>query len=222
MKKNITKIMIVEDHPIVSDGITQLINREEDLKVTTAVVDAETAISELAKARPDLMIIDISLKGAANGIDLLKGIKKRYKNIKALVLSMHDEAIYAERAIKAGANGYVMKNDLTDNIIKAIRTILDGNLYLSEIMKTRIINNLNEETHENYDDSLKILSDREFQIFQLIAQGNKTTEISTQLNISSKTVEAHRLKIRNKLKLNSSSDLFRFALEWQHTKKTFN
>jgi len=217
--KSITKIMIVEDHPIVSDGIQQLIDREEDLKVIKAVVDAESAILEISKKQPDMMIIDISLKGAANGIDLLKGIKKRYRNIKTLVLSMHEEELYAERAIKAGANGYVMKNDLTDNIVKAIRSILAGNLYLSELMKTKIINKMNDNSLETMEDSLKILSDREFQIFQLISTGRKTTEISHKLNISTKTVEAHRLKIRNKLKLSSSSELLKFALEWYHNQK---
>ena len=135
-------IMIVDDHPIVANGIQQLINREPDLKVCQSVHDAETAIRMIDKENPDIIIVDISLKGSTNGIDLIKSLKKRYPRIKALVLSMHDENLYAERAIKAGAKGYIMKNDLTDNIVKAIRNILNGNLYLSDTITSKLLNNI--------------------------------------------------------------------------------
>jgi len=215
IQKNI-KIIIVDDHPIVSDGIRQLIEREDDMNVCLAVQDAESALKGIEKHSPDLIIVDISLKGAANGIDLIKGVKKRYPAIKSLVLSMHDENLYAERAIKAGAKGYIMKNDLTDNIIKAIRKIMDGNLYLSENITSRLLKVLvnNEQDTDNLD--VKKLSDREFQIFQLIAKGFKTGDIGKEINISVKTVEAHKLRIRHKFDLKNSPELIKYAIEWKH------
>ncbi len=212
----IIKIIIVDDHPIVSDGIHQLIEREEDMKVCLAVPDAESALKGISKHSPDLIVVDISLKGTTNGIDLIKGVKKRYPKIKSLVLSMHDENLYAERAIKAGAKGYIMKNDLTDNIIKAIRKIMNGNLYLSENITSRLLNTLvNQDKEDNSQDITK-LSDREFQIFQLIAKGQKTGDIAKDINISVKTVEAHKLRIRHKLDLKNSLELTKFAIEWNH------
>lgn len=212
----IIKIIIVDDHPIVSDGIRQLIEREEDMKVCLAVQDAESALKGIEKYSPDLIIVDISLKGAANGIDLIKGVKKRYPRIISLVLSMHDENLYAERAIKAGAKGYIMKNDLTDNIIKAIRKIMEGNLYLSDNITSKLLKELvNDEKKEDNQD-IKKLSDREFQIFQLIAKGYKTGDIGKEINISVKTVEAHKLRIRHKLDLKNSPELIKYAIEWKH------
>ena len=162
-------IMIVDDHPIVANGIQQLIDREPDMKVSTSVQDAEGAIKAIEKNSPDLIIVDISLKGSTNGIDLIKGLKKRYPKIKALVLSMHDENLYAERAIKAGAKGYIMKNDLMDNIIRAIRTILNGNLYLSENITARLLNNMVNNTGVDESNVINTLSDREFEVFQYIS-----------------------------------------------------
>lgn len=212
----IIRIIIVDDHPIVSDGIKQLIEREDDMHVCMAVQDAESALKGIEKHSPDLIVVDISLKGAANGIDLIKGVKKRYPKIKSLVLSMHDENLYAERAIKAGAKGYIMKNDLTDNIIRAIRKIMEGNLYLSDNITSKLLKELvnDEKKEENQD--IKKLSDREFQIFQLIAKGFKTGDIGKEINISVKTVEAHKLRIRHKLDLKNSPELIKYAIEWKH------
>ncbi len=215
--KQTASIMIVDDHPIVANGIQQLIDREPDMKVIQSVQDAESTIKFIEKTQPDLVIVDISLKGSTNGIDLIKGLKKRYPKIKALVLSMHEENLYAERAIKAGAKGYIMKNDLTDNIVKAIRSILDGNLYLSETITSKLLNHMvNEEEEKDDDTELKKLSDREFEVFQLISKGIKTSDIAKEINISVKTVEAHKLRIRNKLNLKNSSELNKYAIEWNH------
>jgi DNA-binding NarL/FixJ family response regulator len=210
-------IMIVDDHPIVANGIQQLINRETDMKVCHSVQDAESAIKSIEKENPDLVIIDISLKGSTNGIDLIKSLKKRYPKIKALVLSMHDENLYAERAIKAGAKGYIMKNDLTDNIVKAIRNILNGNLYLSDTITSKLLNNIvNEEPIQDNEEEISKLSDREFEVFQYISRGTKSINIAKEMNISIKTVEAHKLRIRTKLNLKSSNELNKYALEWKH------
>ena len=208
-------IMIVDDHPIVSNGIQQLIDREPDMKVIQSVQDAESAIKYVEKVSPDLMIVDISLKGSTNGIDLIKSLKKRYPKIKSLVLSMHEENLYAERAIKAGAKGYIMKNDLTDNIVKAIRIILSGNLYLSDSITSKLINNIvNEDKNDELE--IKKLSDRELEVFQLISKGIKTSDIAKEMNISVKTVEAHKLSIKTKLNLKNSNELNKYAIEWKH------
>lgn len=208
-------IMIVDDHPIVSNGIQQLIDREPDMKVINSVQDAESAMKYLEKFSPDLMVVDISLKGSTNGIDLIKSLKKRYPKIKSLVLSMHEENLYAERAIKAGAKGYIMKNDLTDNIVKAIRSILQGNLYLSDTITSRLINHLiNDDKNEELE--IKKLSDRELEVFQLISKGVKTSDIGKEMNISVKTVEAHKLSIKTKLNLGNSNELIKYAIEWKH------
>jgi len=210
-------IMIVDDHPIVANGIQQLIDREPDMKVIQSVQDAESAIKCIEKLTPDLLVVDISLKGSTNGIDLIKSLKKRYPKIKSLVLSMHEENLYAERAIKAGAKGYIMKNDLTDNIVKAIRSILSGNLYLSETITSKLLNHMvNEEEEKDDETEIKKLSDREFEVFQFISKGVKTSDIAKEINISVKTVEAHKLRIKNKLNLKSSTELNKYAIEWKH------
>lgn len=209
-------IMIVDDHPIVANGIQQLLIREPDLRVGQSVHDAETAIRLIDKENPDIIIVDISLKGSTNGIDLIKSLKKRYPRIKSLVLSMHDENLYAERAIKAGAKGYIMKNDLTDNIVKAIRNILNGNLYLSDSITSKLLNNIvNKEEKKEEGEDIKKLSDREFEVFQFISRGTKSINIAKEMNISIKTVEAHKLRIRTKLSLKSSNELNKYAFEWK-------
>lgn len=215
-KNSVTSIMIVDDHPIVANGIQQLIDRETDMKVVNSVQDADSAVKSIDKIQPDLIIVDISLKGSTNGIDLIKGLKKRYPRIKSLVLSMHDENLYAERAIKAGAKGYIMKNDLTDNIIRAIRIIMKGNLYLSENITSKLLNNMVNQTEDDESAVVNTLSDREFEVFQLISNGVKTSDIAKTMNISVKTVEAHKLRIKSKLNIESSTALTKYAIEWKH------
>ncbi len=213
---SVTRIVIVDDHPIVANGIQQLIDREDDMKVVKSVQDAEAAIKAIEADSPEILIVDISLKGATNGIDLIKGLKKRYPKIRTLVLSMHDENLYAERAIKAGAKGYIMKNDLTDNIVKAIRTILSDRLYLSDKITSKLLNSIANETVSDDDSIIRTLSDREFEVFEHIAAGVKSGDIAKEMNISVKTVEAHKLRIKNKLNLRSGTDLIKYAIEWKH------
>ena len=213
---NVTRIVIVDDHPIVANGIQQLIDREPDLKVVKSVQDAEAAVRAIESDSPDLIIVDISLKGATNGIDLIKGLKKRFPKIMTLVLSMHDENLYAERAIKAGAKGYIMKNDLTDNIVKAIRTILSDRLYLSDTITSKLLNNIANENFTDDESIIKTLSDREFEVFENIAAGLKSSDIAKLMNISVKTVEAHKLNIKTRLNLRSGTDLTKYAIEWKH------
>ncbi|HQO39436.1 MAG TPA: response regulator transcription factor [Spirochaetota bacterium] len=213
---DVARIVIVDDHPIVANGIQQLIDRESDMKVVKSVQDAEAAVRAIESDSPDLVIVDISLKGTTNGIDLIKGLKKRYPGILTLVLSMHDENLYAERAIKAGAKGYIMKNDLTDNIVKAIRTILSGMLYLSDKITSRLLNNIANENIGDDEAMIKTLSNREFEVFRYIAAGLKSSDIAREMNISVKTVEAHKLNIKARLNLRSGTELIKFAIEWKH------
>jgi DNA-binding NarL/FixJ family response regulator len=215
-KNPVISIMIVDDHPIVANGIQQLIDREPDMKVINSVQDADSAVKCMDRSDPDLIIVDISLKGSTNGIDLIKGLKKRYPKIKALVLSMHDENLYAERAIKAGAKGYIMKNDLTDNIIRAIRMIMKGNLYLSENITSKLLNSMVNQTVDDEASVVSTLSDREFEVFQQISNGIKTSDIAKSMNISVKTVEAHKLRIKSKLNITNSTALTKYAIEWKH------
>jgi DNA-binding NarL/FixJ family response regulator len=210
------RIVIVDDHPIVANGIQQLIDREPDMKVVKSVQDAETAVRTIERDSPDLVIIDISLKGTTNGIDLIKGLKKRYPGILMLVLSMHDENLYAERAIRAGARGYIMKNDLTDNIVKAIRTVLSGMLYLSDKITSKLLNDIANENIGDDEAMIKTLSDREFEVFRHIAAGLKNSDIAQKMNIRVKTVEAHKLNIKTKLSLRSGTELIKYAIEWKH------
>ncbi len=221
-KNAVTNILIVDDHPIVAKGIQQLIDREPDMKVINSAQDAESAVKAIEKNIPDLIIVDISLKGSTNGIDLIKGLKKRYPKIKTLVLSMHDENLYAERAIKAGAKGYIMKNDLTDNITKAIRIIMKGNLYLSENITSKLLNNIVNKTGDDDTSIVNTLSDREFEVFQQISNGIKTSEIAKLMNISVKTVEAHKLRIKSKLNISGSTALTKYAIEWKHRTSVSN
>lgn len=219
MKKDnlkVAKIIIVDDHPVVASGIQQLIDREPDMKVIASAADAETALRLIEKDEPDVIVVDISLKGTTNGIELIKGIKKRYPKIKCIVLSMHDESLYAERAIKAGAKGYVMKNDLMDNIIKALRTVIKGNLYLSEEMTSRLIHNVVTKNSDDEYALVQTLSDREFELFRYISEGKKTADIAKMMNISIKTVEAHKLRIKTKLNIQNSAELTHYAIEWKH------
>jgi len=213
---DVARIVIVDDHPIVANGIQQLIDRESDMKVVKSVQDAEAAVRAIESDSPDLVIVDISLKGTTNGIDLIKGLKKRYPGILTLVLSMHDENLYAERAIKAGAKGYIMKNDLTDNIVKAIRTILSGMLYLSDKITSRLLNNIANENIGDDEAMIKTLSNREFEVFRYIAACLKSSDIAREMNISVKTVEAHKLNIKARLNLRSGTELIKFAIEWKH------
>lgn len=213
---DITRIVIVDDHPIVANGIQQLIDREPDMKVVKSVQDAEAAVRAIEIDSPDLVIVDISLKGSTNGIDLIKGLKKRYPRIMTLVLSMHDENLYAERAIKAGAKGYIMKNDLTDNIVKAIRTILSDRLYLSDKITSKLLSGIANENLADDESIIKTLSDREFEVFEHIAAGLKSSDIAKEMNISVKTVEAHKLNIKARLNLRSGTDLIKYAIEWKH------
>ncbi len=213
-----TGIMIVDDHPIVCDGVEQLISREKDMKLVGKAHSANTAIRAIEKARPDIVIVDISLSGGGSGLDLIKAIRSRFMDVRVLVLSMHDEAMYAERAIRAGARGYIMKNEMTSRIVDAIRQVREGRIFLSGEVTSNLIEKVMNGGTVQRPTSPDALTDRELEILDLLGEGYKTGEIARILNLSSKTVETHRLRIKRKLDLKNSNDLIRYAVQWVHKK----
>ncbi len=213
----IKRIMVVDDHPIVSDGLSLLLNVEEDLEVCGFAEDADRAMDKIKKLRPDLMVIDISLKDGVSGVELTKTINKRYPSLPILVLSMHDENLYAERVIRAGAKGYIMKHEMTGIIVDAIRKILNGEIFLSEKMTSRLIDSLHGCQSENITNPIEQLTNRELEVFQMIGQGFRSTEIAEKLDLSVKTVDTYKLRIKNKLNIQDSAHLTKLAIEWSHS-----
>jgi DNA-binding NarL/FixJ family response regulator len=212
--ENRKKILIVDDHPIVIEGLTDLINKEEDIVVCGYAKDIPHAIKAIKKLEPDVVTIDISLENAS-GLDLIKEIKTRFPDLPMLALSMHEESLYAQRAIRAGAKGYITKHEATKKVITAIRKVLEGRLYLSEAMKDKLLYSLigKEETDE-ISSPIDCLTDRELEVFSLLGQGKATRQIAEQLCLSVKTIETYRSRIKEKLNLGSGSELLRCAFQW--------
>jgi DNA-binding NarL/FixJ family response regulator len=207
-------IMIVDDHPIFRQGMTQLINREEDLQVCAEAETAQQALETVQRIQPDLAIVDITLKGT-NGIELLKSLRVMAPKLPVLVLSMHDEGLYAERALRAGARGYVMKQEPPEQVILAIRHVIAGELHLSSAMSNQMIHKLIEGgPHEKNRSPIDRLSDRELEVLQLIGRGRGTRQIAEELHLSVKTIESHRAHIKEKLNLSTAPEMVRFAVQW--------
>jgi DNA-binding NarL/FixJ family response regulator len=211
--KQKNRIFIVDDHPIVRKGLTQLINQEPELVVCGEAENAETALEFLKKVKPDLTIVDISLRGI-DGIELTKLIRARFENIPVLVVSMHDESLYAERALRAGARGYIMKQEAIEKMMEAIRKVLRGELYVSERVSANIVKRFVDGKAEGVSSPEELLSDREMEVFQLIGQGFGTRQIADQLHVSVKTVETYRANIKEKLNLKNATELMKHAVHW--------
>jgi len=208
------RVLLVDDHPVVCDGLTQRINAEPDLEVCGRVGDGHSALDAIEKLQPHIAVVDITL-GAGSGIELIKDIKVRHPHLPSLVLSMHEEELYAERSLHAGARGYVMKQQETAILLRAIRQVLCGEIYLSEKVKDSIVRRLGGMLPDGQIVSLiKQLSDRELEIFQLIGDGFATHQIAERLHISIKTVASHRENIKRKLNLRDGEQLARFAIHW--------
>ena len=206
-----TRILIVDDHPLVRSGFAQLIGDCPDLEVCGEAGDMAEALAQIEAARPDLAIIDLSLAGGS-GLDLIERIKSRDKNILMLVASMHDETLYAERVLAAGARGYINKQEAQDSIIRAIRQVLSGKVYLSQHMTDRLLSGMVDANGEKRD--IDSLSNRELQVFELIGQGVSTSRMAVQLNLSTKTIETHQAHIKKKLGLSSAHQLTQRAIRW--------
>ncbi len=208
-----TRVILVDDHPIVRQGLAQLINREPDLTVCGEADTAHAALALLNTVKPDLAIIDVSLEDRS-GIELLKDMTLRFPKLPVLLLSMYHESLYAERALHAGARGYIMKQEAPDRVLTAIRTILAGEVYLSEKMGARMLRNLSDRRSGAETSPIERLSDRELEVFRRIGQGFSTSEIAEQLFLSARTVETHREHIKDKLKLPNKGELLRYAVKW--------
>lgn len=216
--KNKVRILIVDDHPIVRQGLENLINHEKDLMVCQQAENAHQAMKAIDKLNPDMVIVDIALK-EKNGLELIKDIKIQYPGLPILALSMHHESLYAERVIRAGARGYIMKQQATENIVKAIRKILNGQLYLSDNMTAKMMHKMVGRRKDKAEASTtEILSDRELEVFLLIGKGHGTRQIADQLHLSVKTIESYRAHIKEKLSLSNAAELLRYAIQWANSK----
>ena len=206
-----TQILIVDDHPIIRDGMTLLLNLQEDLHVCYAAGSAEEALAAM-DCQPDMAIVDISLQ-SDSGLELVKTLRHRYPDLAILVLSMHDESLFAERALRSGANGYLMKLEATEHVMSAVREVLAGNIYMSAAMHEKLARGL-AVPHKKPEGPIASLSEREFEVLHLIGLGFSTREIAEKLNRSVKTIEAHQANIKEKLNIRNGKDLMRFAIQW--------
>jgi DNA-binding NarL/FixJ family response regulator len=212
-----SRIFIVDDHPLVREWLTHLVDQTPDLAVCGGAENASGAMEGIARLDPDLAIIDLSL-GSDSGIDLIRLIGEKFPKIATVVLSMHDERVYAERAIRAGARGYIMKRESSKKVVDAIHQVLSGNLYLSKEMTDHFAQRFIFRGSEDDLSPAGQLSDRELEVFRLIGQGYETREISETLNVNIKTVQTYCTRIKEKLKLNSGSELLREAIRWNDTR----
>jgi DNA-binding NarL/FixJ family response regulator len=206
-------VFIVDDHPLVREGLTNLINRQSDLVVCGEAKDSAEALDGMTKERPDVAIIDISLTNES-GLELIKQLVKQFPQVALIVLSMHDEALYAERALRAGARGYVMKHETSKNVLTSIRRIIGGDIYVSERIVNRIALRLTSARRAAASSPVERLSDRELEIFQLLGQGRTPSEIARDLNLSLKTVQAYCARAKDKFGVTSLTELLRAAIRW--------
>lgn len=211
------KVAIIDDHPIVRQGISQLIDQEEDLVTCCQAGGAQEAIDLLAHYTPDILLVDISLDGIS-GIELIKILRQHNAKAPVLIISMHDESLYAERALRSGAKGYIMKQEATEKVLTAIRQVLRGEIYLSERMQGKILQRIINGDECGLS-AIDLLSDRELEVFRLIGHGYSTSDIGRELKRSVKTVETHRAHLKDKLGLKNAAELTHFAVQWIEQEK---
>jgi len=211
-------VFIVDDHPLVREGLTNLINGQSDLIVCGEAKDSGEAIDGIAKERPDVAIIDISLTNES-GLELIKHLVRQFPQVSLIVLSMHDEALYAERALRAGARGYVMKHETSTNVLASIRRVLGGEVYVSERIVNRMALRLASSGQAADRSPVERLSDRELEIFQLLGQGRTPSEIARDLNLSLKTVQAYCARAKDKFGVTSLTELLRAAIRWEEASR---
>ncbi len=208
-----TRIFIVDDHPIVREGLSLMMNREPDLMVCGEAEEASTALQRITSTRPDFLIVDISLNGP-DGLELLKSIRVRFPSLPVLILSMHDESVYAERALRAGANGYIMKQEATETVLVAVRQILKQKVYVSDRVANRMLQQYINGSDTKKHSLIADLSDRELEVFRLIGEGHSTRMIAEELHLSVKTVESYQAHIKDKLSLKNGRELVQRAIQW--------
>lgn len=211
-------VFLVDDHPIVRQGLTLLINQEADLTVCGQAEDMHSALQAIHDFRPNIMIVDISLNGP-DGLELLKSVRAKYPDIPVLILSMHHESLYAERALRAGANGYIMKQEATEKVLVAVRRILGGEIYVSDRVSNHMLQHYIRGASHLPQSSVAELTDRELEVFRLIGEGHGTRQIAEELHLSVKTVESYQAHIKEKLSLRSARELLQHAVQWTVSEK---
>ncbi len=214
-KPNRTRILLVDDHPLVRERLAEILSRETDLYVCGEAEDRHLALEAVERKRPDLVIVDLTLKNS-DGLELIKDLHSRWPKLLMLVVSMHDESLYAERVIRAGARGYITKQEATRSILQAVRRVLSGNIYLNEAIATHLISRLVARPGGVGATPAELLGDRELQVFELTGRGLNTRQIAERLHIGVKTAETYRARIREKLKLKDPTDLLQLAISWTH------
>jgi DNA-binding NarL/FixJ family response regulator len=214
------RIFVVEDHPIMLKGLIVLLEQEPDLEVCGSAANAEETVAGVERLSPDLVILDVSLQGI-NGLELLKILKGKFPDIQALLFSMHEELFYAERALRAGALGYIMKSEPPEKVLGAVRRVLSGDVYVSDRVGKQMLHQMAKGKSGLRNSTIGLLSNRELEVVQFIGEGRDNRQIAEKMNLSIKTVEAHRSRIKEKLKLSSSSELIRFAVHWVEHESSF-
>ena len=211
--EKITQVLIVDDHPVVRDGLTAIINHEPDMNVCGEADDTYPALTAVTELKPDVVVTDISLE-SSDGIELTKSLKAGHPKVSVIVLSVHDESVYAERALLAGAQGYLMKDAVSGNIVKAIHTVLSGEIYVSNAISKKFLHTIAQDKAGAGKTPMETLSDRELEIFHLISKGYKASQIAEQLHLSTKTIETYRSRMKEKLNLPNAAELLRYAIKW--------
>jgi DNA-binding NarL/FixJ family response regulator len=217
----ITRVLLVDDHPVVRQGLAQLINGESDMEVCGQAESASEALKAIKQDEPDAAVVDISLKDS-NGIELIKDLKVRHPQLPVLVLSMHDESFYAERCLRAGARGYITKEEAIETVLTAIRRVLSGDLYLSENMASKMLSVFVSGGRSAAGSDVERLSDRELEVFELIGLGYQTREVAERLHLSVKTIDSHRANIKRKLGLANATELLQHAIQWVQCERNGN
>ncbi len=212
-KRKAARILIVDDHPLVRERLREVIEREPDLTVCGEADDHQSALQALRTARPDLVLLDLTLR-ASHGLDFIKDVHIINPELAILVLSMHDESLYAERVIRAGARGYITKQEATRKVLEAIRTVLSGEIYLSEAQVALVTSQMAGRPRGQIGFGIQSLTDRELRVFELLGQGYGTREIAAQLRLEMRTVETYRARIKEKLNLKNASELLQHAIRW--------
>lgn len=213
-----SKILIVDDHPMIRQGLASLIDDQPDLVTCGQAEDAPEALKAISETKPDIVVLDISLK-SSSGIELMKSIKAQYPKLPVLILSMHDEDLYAERALRAGSMGYIMKSEASEKLLTAIYHILGGQIYVSDKISNRLLHKLARGKIEMTGSPIDSLSDRELEVFRLIGQGFGTHQIAEKLYLSVKTIETYRTHIKEKLNLANADELRQYSIQWLNSQK---
>jgi DNA-binding NarL/FixJ family response regulator len=207
------RVLIVDDHPVVREGIVHLINQQPDLVVCAEAEDGDTVLQKVREQCPDILIIDITLK-TGDGLELTRQLRDQGIEVPILILSMHDESLYADRALRAGANGYIMKEEARTDIIEAIHRVAERGIYVSDSVRDDLLGAGRRRRGDGFRDRLGSLTDRELEVFRLIGMGQATQDIAKQMRISRKTVESHRVHIKEKLGVTHLNELLRLAVHW--------